>query len=76
MNLKELNFLIEDSGMTYTSIAGKMGITRYTLSKKLNGETEFKLSEMNRLSDILNMSPGEKIDIFFPKECELNSHKI
>lgn len=73
MDLKELNLLVEESGMTYTSIAEKMGITRYTLGKKLSGETEFKLSEMNCLSDILNLSSNKKIDIFFPKERELNS---
>jgi len=61
----KLNNLIEDSGITITAICSKMGITRKSLYNKINGKTEFKVSELYALSKILHMSSEDRDSIFF-----------
>ena len=66
---------IADSGITITTIAKKIGITREGFYKKLNNETEFKASEISALQKILNLSNQKRDQIFFAKEVELKSTK-
>lgn len=63
--MEELKNLIEKSGYKLSFIASKLGITRYSLSKKLNGETEFKRSEIERLCNFLNIRQSEIARFFF-----------
>ena len=72
-NSEKLNRVISDSGMTITSIASKLGITREGLYKKLNNDTEFKASEISKMQAILHLSNEKRDEIFFAKEVELNS---
>ena len=58
---------IEDSGMTIKSIPDKLGVNRYTIYNKLNDKTEFTVSEIERLSDILHLTAGQRNAIFFKK---------
>lgn len=64
MDLEKLNEAIEKSGISITFIADAMNISRQQLYKKLAGETEFKVSEVNCLFNILKLSYKEKMDIF------------
>ncbi len=73
MNYKLLDEKIRSSGMTMVAIAEKTGILRETLYNRLNGRTEFKASEIIRISQVLNLSNVERDRIFFTEECELNS---
>ena len=50
-----INNAIRESGLKKNFIAKKLGIKYDTLRKKLNGETEFKISEVVELSKILNI---------------------
>lgn len=50
-----INNAIIESGLKKNFIAKKLGIKYDTLRKKLNGETEFKISEVVELSKILNI---------------------
>lgn len=68
-----LNKKIHDSGMTMVAVAAKSGFLRETLYKKLNGSTEFKASEILRLSNVLGLSVYERNQIFFAEDDELNS---
>ena len=69
-DVEKLNKTIEESGITITAIACKMGISREGLYKKLNNETEFKASEILMMQNILHMSNKERDEIFFAKEVE------
>lgn len=64
MNLKLLDKKIKSSGITIVHLAKSMDISREALYNKLNGTTEFKVSEANLLFDILKLSKAEKEKIF------------
>ena len=62
---------IKDSGLKYQYIADKMGLSRFGLMKKIENETEFKTSEVEKLCEILSIdSLDERMAIFFAKEVE------
>ena len=52
------------AGETYKSLAGKMQMAAITLSQKIEKDKELKLSEIDLLSKILDMSDAEIISIF------------
>lgn len=70
MNLKYLNDRIVLSRITITSIAKEMGFSRQTLYKKMNGEREFKVSEVSRICDILRLTKEERTFVFFGEEVD------
>lgn len=65
MNIDKLRDTIDKSGKTITHIASVLGITREGLYNKLNGEVEFKLSEVQLLTEDLRLTTKERDDIFF-----------
>ena len=67
---KKLSDEIADSGITITSIAKKLGITREGFYKKLNNETEFKASEISALQKILRLTNKKRDEIFFAQEVD------
>ena len=57
---------IVSSGLKLEYIAKELGISRFALSNKIQNNTEFKVSEMQKLCEILKIDdPREKEDIFF-----------
>lgn len=44
---------IERTGMTKAELANQLGMSRVSLHSKLSGQTEFRLSEAERLAEIL-----------------------
>ncbi len=56
---------IKNSGLKLCYIAKALGITPYTLQRKLDNETEFKVSEVNTLSSLLGLTLSEKDAYFF-----------
>ncbi len=75
VNFELLNKKIKNSGMTVVAVAEKSGILRETLYNKLNGSSDFKASEILKLSSALGLSVDERNNIFFAQESELNSTK-
>ncbi len=65
VDLNKLKTTIDDSGITIVSIAGKIGISREGLYKKLSGEAEFKASEIEKITEALRLSKEERDAIFF-----------
>lgn len=57
-------------GIKQTTIAHMLGITPRTLYGKLSGETDFKLSEVNRIHECY--FPDLDKDILFRKVSESN----
>jgi transcriptional regulator with XRE-family HTH domain len=73
-NTLRLRERIKDSGLKYQYIADKMGLSRFGLMKKIENETEFKTSEVEKLCEILSIdSLDERMAIFFAKEVENKS---
>lgn len=70
VNLKLLSNSMRESGMTVTAIAAKCGIKRETLYKRLNGDAEFKASEIANLAQVLGLSNTERDNIFFANNSE------
>lgn len=67
VNLTALKTMIDDSGISFTRLAENTGMSRETLYRKLEGETEFKVSEIYALSVSLKMTMTERDEIFFCK---------
>lgn len=65
---------IEDSGLKYGRIAREMGISAYTLQKKIDNIVEFKASEIDKLSSLLSLNETERSSIFFAK-CVTENHE-
>lgn len=56
---------IKAVGLTISAVAEKLGITRAGFYKKLYNRSEFKASEISKLSNILALSDAERESIFF-----------
>lgn len=64
--LVELKGKIREKGMTYRSLAPKIGMSYNTLSDKLNGHYAFDIEEINRIVVELDIKPNEVVRYFFP----------
>lgn len=65
-NTEMLRRIIKESGLKLEYIAAQLEISRFSLSKKIENETEFKASEIQKLCDVLRISNNEdKEAIFF-----------
>lgn len=67
-NVNRLREVVDKSGMSIVAISQKIGITREGFYKKLNGETEFKASEIISLSKVLGLSKLDRDKIFLPNK--------
>lgn len=59
-----------ESGMSVTAIAEKSGILRETLYNRINGDADFKASEIDALTRVLDLTKEERDAIFFAKRGE------
>jgi predicted transcriptional regulator len=64
-NTSLLAELLDDSGMTKTFVANKMGCSRPRLYKILSG-ADCTVSEMISLSNILRLTNKQRKDVFYP----------
>ncbi len=66
MNKQALFARMEQQGLTITDMYRALNISRSSFYRKCNGQSEFTLSEITRIMDILALrSPNE---IFFARE--------
>ncbi len=63
-----LKGLLRERGMTYDSISKALGISKASFCRKVNGSSDFYLSEVGKLEE-----QGFSRDIFFPKSFEYNN---
>ena len=70
IDLKKLMKKLDESGMKKRYIAERLGLSTYGLSLKINNENEFKVSEVEKICKILNITLKEREDIFFAKGVE------
>ena len=67
MNKFKLKGAIASCGYTQRQLAELLGITNHTFSNKINGNVDFKLSEIEQMRDILKMNEETFLDIFYRK---------
>lgn len=53
------------NNITAEALADKIGISRVSMSYKMNGKRDFTASEISRICNVLNLSIEEKEKIFF-----------
>lgn len=70
-----LKSTINNRGITIVSIARNIGLSREGLYLKLAGDAEFKASEIEKITSVLNLTKDERDAIFFAEEVESNSTK-
>lgn len=63
-NTKLLQRAIEVSGYKRDWLAKKLNISRAALLKKINNESEFKASEVSKLSQLLSLTAPQRDNIF------------
>ncbi|WP_415990602.1 helix-turn-helix domain-containing protein [Intestinibacter bartlettii] len=61
MYTNRLKGLMSENGHTQSFLADYLNISCYGFAKKLNGQNEFKASEIKKIADLYNVS----IDYFF-----------
>lgn len=64
-NVEKLRNKIKESGMTMKAVSEKSGILRETLYNRLNINADFKASEIDSLTKVLQLSENERNEIFF-----------
>lgn len=64
-NGKLLREIAKARGKTLQGLAEAIGVTRQGFFKKIENRSEFKASEISKLSDLLSLSEQEKQNIFF-----------
>lgn len=63
--------LISDKGLKLLYVAEMLGISRFSLSLKLNNDREFKTSEVAALCDLLEIKDlKQKEKLFFAKKVD------
>lgn len=65
MNKDLLKGKIIAAGMSLADFSKRSGIKKNSIYRKLSGKTEFSRSEIEKISDILNLSCNEIMQIFF-----------
>lgn len=65
VNIELLKSRIDESGITITALADKMGVSRETFYNRLESPDTFKLSEVVGLSKALNLPSKDVRQIFF-----------
>lgn len=65
--------IIKDRGLKIGYVCAELGMARATFRGRVNGETEFTVSEITCLCRVLSLTAEERNDIFFANEGECNS---
>jgi len=69
VNVQKFNEAIATRGIRKDYLASLLGISRQSLSSKINNKTEFKAQEAKLLKDRMCLSDTEFVEIFFASEC-------
>lgn len=64
MNIDKLKGKLVEKKKTYEECSKFLNVTISTFNNKMNGKSKFYIEEINKLSDLLELTNQEKIDIF------------
>ena len=67
-NTQELKSFLVKRNISASRLANELGISRVSLSKKINNQREFKASEIVKIQKILVLTNAERDFIFFDIE--------
>ena len=68
---EKLKKVISDSGLKYSYIAEKVGLTYQGLKNKIENKSLFNVEEVEKWCNILDITDiNQKEEIFFAKRCE------
>lgn len=70
MNCKLLRERIGESGYKLTHVAKITGLTYQGFLNKLNGDSDFRLTEIHAISELLGLDMQDREDIFFCKDVD------
>lgn len=73
VDTQSIDKLITDSGLKREFIADKMGITRQTLTNKINGNVDFYSKEILSLCEVLGISDRDRNKLFFANNVTKSS---
>ena len=73
INTLKLKALFIENDLKNETVAKILGISKQSLSMKLNNKREFKVSEIYKLKSILNINFVDFETIFFAKNVDLKS---
>lgn len=65
VNIQELKVFLTRREMSLHEYAKRLGISRQSLAKKMDGTVDFKLKEAQATREILNLSTEDWMYIFF-----------
>lgn len=65
VNTTRLQNAINASGVSIAFLAKSLSISRRTFYSRLKGKSDFRLTEIQLLSNVLRLNPEEKEIIFF-----------
>ena len=72
-NRELLETKVKESGYRIDFICGRLGITNQAWLNKLKNLSEFKQSEIVKITEILNLSQDDINRIFFSLKCDSES---
>lgn len=75
MNKSLLLETMEKKGVTQSDLSVTLNLTRQGLWKKINGYSEFKLSEINKICEFLKLNLKQRNAIFFSDFVGKNANK-
>lgn len=64
MNIDKLKGKLVEKKKTYDDCSKFLEVTTSTFNNKMNGKSKFYVEEINKLSELLELTNEEKIDIF------------
>lgn len=64
-NGAQIKYYIWDRNLKMSHVANVLGISTSTLQNKLSGKTDFKVSEADTLSSLLELTPPQRDLCFF-----------
>ena len=65
MNTNLLRYYMAEAGYKVGDMGAVLGVTDATYSNKINGKTEFTVSEASRLAKLLNLDAETAVKVFF-----------
>ncbi len=71
INIQEIRIAMFRQGLTNKKLAEEMGVAPASIGRKLNGKSEFTISESYKLCDLLKLDPYQ---IFFASYVPNKQH--
>ena len=75
INGNKLAGKIVEKGYNYGTVAEEVGVDRNTISSAIAGKYSPSYKVMNALYYVLELTPGEVVDIFFAKDLRNTKEK-